>query len=193
MGPRARLGSYAMNRMIIAAAVAAAAVLPISSAQAASLFTAKKLEINVDPKEVEQQRKAVWDELGGWCAISTWHPAVEKCEESKEGEDTFRTLTLKDGGVIKERLLEAGNMTYKYEIISSPLPVKNYSAQFSVTPDDDDEDEINVLWSATYDAEGKPDKEARSVIDGIFKAGIENIKAMRAAEAPAGAADDDDK
>lgn len=182
-----------MNKMIVAAALAAAACLPFTAAEAASLFSAKKLEINVDPKEVEQQRKAVWDKLGGWCAISTWHPAVAKCEESKEGEDTFRTLTLKDGGVIKERLLEAGSMTYKYEIVSSPLPVKNYSAQFSVTPDDDDLDEINVLWSATYDAEGKPDKEARGVIDGIFKAGLDSIKEMRAAEAPAGAQDDDDK
>ncbi len=106
---------------------------------------------------------------------------LPKCEESKEGDATFRTLTLKDGGVIKEKLLDAGSMSYRYAIIESPLPVKNYEAQFSVTPDDDDLDEINVVWSATYDANGKPDKEARGVIDGIFKAGIESIKAERGA------------
>ncbi len=103
---------------------------------------------------------------------------LPNARETKEGDATFRTLTLKDGGVIKEKLLEAATMSYKYEIIESPLPVKNYQAQFSVTPDDDDLDEINVVWSATYDANGTDDKAARAVIDGIFKAGIENIKTM---------------
>jgi hypothetical protein len=49
-----------------------------------------------------------------------------------------------------------------------------------LTPDDDDEDEINFAWSATFDANGKPDKEARGVIDGIFKGGLDNIKTMAA-------------
>jgi hypothetical protein len=51
---------------------------------------------------------------------------------------------------------------------------------FSVAPDDDDLDEINVLWSATYDSNGAEDKEARKVIDGIFKAGMDSIKANNA-------------
>ena len=74
--------------------------------------------------------------------------------------------------------MDTGTTSYRYEIIESPLPVKNYDAQFSVTPDDDDLDEINVVWSATYDpADGKDAKEARTVIDGIFKDGIDCIKA----------------
>ncbi len=85
-------------------------------------------------------------------------------------------MTLKDGGVIKEKLLERTDSLYKYAIIESPLPVKNYEAQFALTPDDDDEDEVNFAWSAVFDPEGKPDKEARGVIDGIFKAGMDNIK-----------------
>jgi hypothetical protein len=56
-----------------------------------------------------------------------------------------------------------------------------------VTPDDDDLDEINVVWSATYDANGKEDKEARKVIDGIFKDGLDSIKSKYA-----GAPDKDD-
>ena len=176
-----------MIRNIMRLAVLAGAACALAgTAEAASLVSAKKLELHVDPDKVEAARKALWDKLGGWCAISQWHPAIAKCEESKEGDAAFRTLTLKDGGVIKEKLLDTGSISYRYAIIESPLPVKNYEAQFSVTPDDDDLDEINVVWSATYDANGKPDKEARGVIDGIFKAGIENIKAGE------GAKDDDD-
>jgi hypothetical protein len=161
------------------------------TATAASLVSARKLEINVDEAKTEAERKALWAKVGGWCAIQEWHPAIASCEESKEGDTTFRTLTLKDGGKIKEKLVDTGTTSYRYEIVESPLPVKNYEAQFSVTPDDDDLDEINVGWSATYDpADGKDDKEARKAIDGIFKDGIESIKA-KYGNAPDG--DDDDK
>lgn len=158
---------------------------------AASLVSAKKLEINVDETKTEEERRALWAKVGGWCAIQEWHPAVASCEESKEGDDTFRTLTLKDGGKIKEKLVDTGATSYRYEIIESPLPVKNYEAQFSVTPDDDDLDEINVGWSATFDpADGTDAKDARKVIDGIFKDGIDAIQAKHA---PKSDDDDDDK
>ena len=58
------------------------------------------------------------------------------CQETKEGDATFRTLTLKDGGKIKEKLLESDDTSYSYEIIESPLPVKNYKAKLSVEPDE---------------------------------------------------------
>jgi hypothetical protein len=157
-------------------AALAATVAVTTGAQAASLAVGKKAEIVVDAKKMTEERDALWKRFGGWCSIKDWHPAITACEESKEGDAELRTLTLKDGGKIKEKLLERKDNIYRYEIIESPLPVKNYQAQFALTPDDDDENEINFAWSAVFDANGKPDKEARDVIDGIFKAGLENIK-----------------
>jgi hypothetical protein len=160
-------------------------------AGAASLASGKKLEVKVDPKKVDAESKALWDRFGGWCAIAEWHPAVKSCTEGKEGDDVFRTLTLGDGGKIKEKLVSKGPMTYRYAIVESPLPVKNYEAQFSVTPDDDDEDEVNIVWAATYDAaDGKEDKDARGAIDGIFKDGIASIKEKIGPKPDAGKADD---
>lgn len=160
-----------------ATAIAAGLVLGMAApAGAASLVSAKKLEVNVEEAKAAEERTALWEKIGGWCAISEWHPAISECSASKDGDTEYRTLTLKDGGTIKEKLIEKGTTSYKYEIVESPLPVKNYTAMFSVAPDDDDLDEINVLWSATYDANGKDDKEARKTIDGIFKAGMDSIK-----------------
>jgi hypothetical protein len=159
--------------LVTAASLAAGATV----AHAAAITSGKKLEIEVDAKKVAEEGAAIWAKVGGWCAISEWHPAVAKCEESKDGAGEFRTLTLKDGGVIKEKLVSKTDRSYKYQIIESPLPVKNYEAQFSLTPDDDDEDEVNLVWAATYDAaDGKDAKEARGVIDGIFKAGMDSLK-----------------
>jgi hypothetical protein len=159
-----------------------------AAAEAASLVSGKKLEVDVNPDTLEKERLEVWEKFGPWCAIQEWHPAVKSCEETKEGDDLYRTLTLQDGAKIKERLVDQQlGMSYKYVIVESPLPVKNYEAQFSVVPDDDDLDEINVVWAATYDAaDGKDDKEARKTIDGIFKDGIANIEKM------IGKKDDDD-
>lgn len=173
-----------MKSVVKAIAVVAALTAAGPVALAGSLAVGKKIEVNVDPKKMDDEKKALWAKFGGWCAIKDWHPAVAKCEESKEGADTFRTLTLKDGGVIKEKLLEMTGDRYRYAIVASPLPVKNYEAQFTLTPDDDDEDEINFAWSAVFDAEGKTDKEARDVITGIFKAGMDSIESMT--KAPGG-------
>ena len=57
--------------------------------------------------------------------------------------------------------------------------MKNYQAQFALTPDDDDEDEINFAWSAVFDpADGKTENDARDTITGIFKDGLDNIKKL---------------
>ena len=167
-------------RLPIAVLLLSAALVPFAGrADAASIASGKKLEVHVDEAKVEEEKKALWAQFGGWCAIAEWHPAVKTCEESKEGDTEYRTLTLQDGGKIKEKLLDKSGASYRYEIIESPLPVKNYEAQFTVTPDDDDLDEVNIVWAATYDAaDGKDDKEARKTIDGIFKDGIANIEKL---------------
>jgi len=147
------------------------------AAEAASLTSGKKLEVNVDPDNVAAETAALWKQFGGWCAIAEWHPSIKSCEESKDSDTVYRTLTLEDGGKIKEKLVDQSDVSYRYQIIESPLPVKNYEAQFSIVPDDDDLDEVNIVWASTYDAaDGKDDREARKTIDGIFKAGIESIE-----------------
>ncbi len=148
-----------------------------SAAEAASLISGKRLEVNVDPDKVAAETAALWKQFGDWCAIAEWHPSVKSCEESKDGDTVYRMLTLEDGGKIKEKLVDQSDVSYRYEIIESPLPVKDYQAQFSIVPDDDDLDEVNIVWAATYDAaDGKDDRDARKTIDSIFKGGIENIE-----------------
>ena len=166
----------------VAGVVALAGVFAGSAANAASIAVGKKLELKVDAKKMDEERTRLWTKFGGWCALKDWHPAVANCEESTEGDAKIRVLTLKDGGKIKEKLLDEKPNFYRYEILESPLPVKNYQAQFALTPDDDDEDEINFAWSATFDADGKTNKEAHDIIEGLFTAGLDNIKATAGAK-----------
>jgi hypothetical protein len=131
--------------------------------------------------EVKKRREApgtpaaVWEVVGGFCAIKNWHPAVAECEEITEGDDVFRILTLKDGGKIKERLTDKGDTSYSYEIVESPLPVKDYKATLKVG-EDDEENRIEIVWKSEFDANGASDDEAKQVIVGIFEDGVKGIK-----------------
>lgn len=187
-----------MKSVLKAMALPFALTMAASGATAGNIAVGKVVEINVDPSKLAEEKAALWTKFGGWCSIQEWHPAIAKCEESKDGDDTFRTLTLKDGAKIKEKLLESTDQRYRYAIIESPLPVKDYEAQFTLTPDDDDEDEINFAWSAVFKAEGKPDKEVRDIISGIFQDGLDSIKKLANPEGSADKngddkEDDDDK
>lgn len=86
-----------------------------------------------------------------------------------------RAISVKGGGLIEERLLASSNAKHSitYSILSSPLPVKNYTATFTLIPAGK---ETKVVWQARFDATGAPDAEARKVISGIFTSGFDGMK-----------------
>lgn len=150
----------------------AAALIGTMTAAAQAVEVKQEAEVKAAPAKV-------WKKIGAWCAIKDWHPAIANCETAKQGKDTFRTLTLKDGGKIKEKLTATGKWTYSYTIEESPLPVKNYSATLAAKADSDgDKNESDVVWTAKFEAKDKSEAEAKGVIEGIFKAGIDTIKAQ---------------
>ena len=83
---------------------------------------------------------------------------------------------LKQGGEIKEKLDETEDTGYSYEILESPLPVKNYHAKLWVEPDDRDPTSTTIHWDATFDANGASDDDAKKVIGDIFTAGLKGLK-----------------
>lgn len=115
---------------------------------------------------------AVWQKVGDFCGIANWHPAVEKCELSHGKK--IRTLSLKGGGTIVERLLKWDDKahSYTYMIVSSPLPVKGYLSTIKVVPDGAGSD---VVWEGKYKAKGASDADAKKAIDGIYQAGADAL------------------
>lgn len=116
----------------------------------------------------------LWKKVGGFCGVGDWHPAVASCKESKDGDVTTRLITLKGGGEIKEKLEDRNEsgMNYTYSIISSPLPVANYKSTIAVKPDGSGSE---LVWTGHFDAKGASDAEVKKVIEGIYKAGADNL------------------
>ena len=170
-------------------------VVLLGSASAYALTIKKRIEAPGLPPQI-------WEHAGGLCAIKTWHPAVAQCLEEKDGDTVFRTLTLKDGGKIREKLTGTEDHSYSYEIVESPLPIKNYKAKLWVEVDDEPDRSV-IYWQADFDPEGASEDEAKKKVTTILGDGVKGIKkqaiaAYDAREAAAGNApvtgdkDDDD-
>jgi len=115
---------------------------------------------------------AVWAKIGDFCGVGAWHPAVEKCSLSADGK--VRTLALKGGGVINEKLekRDDASRSYTYSIIDSPLPVANYMSTIAVAADGAGS---TITWTGKYDAKGASDADAKKVIDGVYQSGIDAL------------------
>lgn len=147
--------------------IALAAIIWSGSAWA--ITVKKRIEAPGLPSEV-------WAVAGEFCAIKDWHPAVAECEEVTEGDDTVRHLTLGDGGKITEKLTGKDDLSYSYEIVESPLPVKNYKSKLWVE-EDDEPDRTVIYWQSDFDAaDGTSDADAQKIIFGILGDGVKGIK-----------------
>jgi mxaD protein len=128
----------------------------------------------------------VWALLSDFNGMPKWHPAVKASKVEKKGADTFRTLTLKDGGTIYERLKDKNDtgMRLKYEIVQGVLPVSDYYATITVKPGAN-ANESTVEWMARFYRKyklnppipaGQDDESAIKAVKGVFQPGLVNLK-----------------
>lgn len=159
-----------MKHVLYGAAALALAALPGAALAEGALSAKYRVELAAQPAEL-------WQKIGGWCAIADWHPAVTSCEEAQEDGAQIRLLTLADGGgVIREKLLEQGETSYRYAILDGPLPVANYTASLEVSADDDGGS--GVMWRGSFDANGLSDDETTALLKSVYQAGLESVAAM---------------
>jgi len=130
---------------------------------------------------------AVWEASKNFNGLNTWHPALAGDDIVSGSNNTVgavRSLTLKGGGTIKEKLLafdETGHR-FRYAIIEGVLPVSHYSSTFVVTSLGTDK--TLVTWSGRFkrkDVGDNPsatenDKAALDAITGVYRSGLDNLK-----------------
>lgn len=118
----------------------------------------------------------VWAQIGDFCGIAAWHPAVEGCTLRQRDGAQERDIALKGGGSIVERRQAASTAKHwlRYSIVSGPLPVENYVSTLRLTAVD--AKTTRIVWSSRFKAKGAPDAEAKTVIAGIYTAGFDGLR-----------------
>lgn len=164
---------------------------------ALSLVATSAVAHGPTPQKVEKSITIKADPAKTWALVKDfgnmqkWHPAIvsDKVEQKKDDTGTmatFRSLALKGGGTIVEKLRSASDedMKLKYEIISSPLPFTDYNSVMTVTKGPG-AGESTVTWVGrfyrTYKLnppipEGQDDATAVASVSGIYDAGLANLK-----------------
>ncbi len=120
----------------------------------------------------------VWNVIRGFNAMPSWHPAIARSEETREGGKTRRKLTLHGGGELVEELEQHsdGTRSYSYTILHSPLPLAGYRSELSVQ--DDKPGKCTVRWSSTFEPTGGAEADATAIVRGVYEAGFQNLKKM---------------
>jgi mxaD protein len=120
----------------------------------------------------------VWNAIKDYDGWQGWHPAIAGTEITKgkgNAKGTVRVLTTKDGAKITEELLayDARKRSYRYRITESPLPVADYVSTIEVR---EGKGGSSVVWTSKFKAKvGTSDGDAKKVIAGIYRAGLDNL------------------
>lgn len=117
----------------------------------------------------------IWAAIGRFSSIGDWHPAIVSCTEDGKTPPTRRLIAA--GGVApfieRETSRNDGQYHYSYCFVSSPLPVKNYSATlevFETTPGC-----CTVTWSGSYFPDDGTDEEVGQTIINIYEQGLASV------------------
>ena len=151
-----------LTTSIIAAAFS---VTMVSAGSAADYTVSRSVSLSAPPHEI-------WQAIGDFCDIDDWHPAIASCALKAQDGAVHRLLTLEDGAEFLEKLVafDAAGLNYTYSIVSSPLPLTDYTATLSVTAGDPS----TVAWSGRFSSD---DPGMEAVFGGIYDAGLAEIEA----------------
>jgi mxaD protein len=146
----------------------------------------KQLKV-VESIVIKAPADKVWAAAKDFDSLNKWHPAVAKDEIIKGSNNkpgAVRSLTIKDGPVITEKLLSFSDTThsFSYKFVDTPFPIKDYVSVLHVK--DNKDGTTSVRWSSTFKrknpADNPPDAESDAagikLITGIYQSGLANLK-----------------
>ncbi|MGF6209147.1 SRPBCC family protein [Pseudomonas frederiksbergensis] len=124
--------------------------------------------------DIPASADVVWQLIGGFDSLPDWLPFIVKSELSEGGR--VRSLQTADGAVVIERLQAFDNAgkTYSYSIEQAPFPATDYLATLRVEAQGQG---ARVTWSGRFTAKGVTDEEVEALFDGIYKGGLEALRA----------------
>jgi mxaD protein len=169
-----------MKRAFAVAALAAVVAPCLAFAAPKQLKVVETITINAPADKV-------WAAAKDFDSLDKWHPAIAKDEIISGTNNTpgaVRALSIKDGPVIKEKLLSFSDATHSftYKFVDTPFPIKDYVSRFHVTANKDGT--TLVRWSSTFKrknpADNPPDAESDAagvkLITGVYQGGLANLK-----------------
>lgn len=145
----------------------------------------------VEKVVIKATPELVWAVVGDFKSIHQWHPDVVNTivhpQTNSEGKETlFRTLMLKHGGQLIERLRDTqqGEMKLGTVMESGDMAVSSYSDALTVKQSTNN-DETEITWTGRFNnqanllvaPEGQDNKAAIAAVQQFYQRGLAGLKA----------------
>ncbi|MCW2236862.1 SRPBCC family protein [Azospirillum canadense] len=131
---------------------------------------------------IDAPAEQVWAIVRDFNGLPNWTPfCAESRIEGGEPADRIgavRNFRLKDGGVLREKLLMLSDYDYQcsYSILESPLGVTDYVATLKLSPVTDG-DRCFAEWSAEFNcAAGREGELSQLIGQGVFQGAFDTLK-----------------
>lgn len=176
---RDRRGDQTSIASLAVKAVGVGAIMALSTASPAAeraVSVVETVQLGVAPSRT-------WQAINDFSAWQAWHPAFATTRMVKGDGRTpgsLRVLTTKDGAQFTEELVafDASARSYQYRIIESPAPVADYVSTIQVQQAAGGS---TVVWRSQFNLKpGTTEAEAKKLISGVYRAGLDNLAAVTA-------------
>lgn len=127
-------------------------------------------------KTLQMQSSSVWGKLVAFGGTEKFVPdLIEKVDVEGSGIGAIRTIYIKGGGIISEKLtaIDEMNRVMKFIILSTPMPVHNYEGVFSV--EDSGNDNCSVQFESIYEVTSDQREEMHNLIKNFQTTFISNL------------------
>lgn len=124
----------------------------------------------------------VWPVIGDFGGIHNWHPAIANATlgdgAPADQVGATRVCELGDGAKLSEKQTARSDEDhfYSYAITESPMPMSNYEGTMRLRPLTAT-GETFMEWSATFDPAAGAEADLPPMIEGLFQAGFEALRA----------------
>ena len=119
----------------------------------------------------------VWEVIRNFGGLLDWAEGIESCTVEGDGIGAVRTLGLRGGLKLNERLeaYEEDARTLSYSIVGdSPLPVTGYLSTIHV---EDEGDSSTIEWRGTFEPAGSADRaQVEGIIRGVYTSSIQSLR-----------------
>jgi mxaD protein len=101
---------------------------------------------------------------------------LARVEGQGEQPGAVRTARTRGGQEQVERLEEIhpSERSYRYTIVSTPMPLKNYAGEFRV--DDNHDGTSTVVWKSDFEVNPNDKAKTVAMVQGFLDAGLESVR-----------------
>jgi hypothetical protein len=122
---------------------------------------------------IDAPAERAWGIVGAFDSLQSWHPGVSRMRVLTPGVERFFEINGLGTAVERVSGRDDGALRLTYVATDLPLPVSEYTAEISVTPEGPDR--CLVTWSSRFTAVNFPDELLEKGVTQFFLDGLEAL------------------